>query len=237
MRIPHARILAATLVLAAQAGTAKAEVGSTWALTSDYDYRGVTQSDEDPALQASFDYSHASGWYFSAWASSIKLPGYDGRIELDLSSGFAGTTQGGLDWDAGLLWYTYPGSDASGSELALANFPEIYFGLGRGPVNGKIAYSNDFGGTGEDGWYVELNGTLPLPDKFAILAHVGHSGGKAIDALYEGSYFDYSVGIGYTAGNFALSLRYHGNDIDDALGYGNRVIFAVETTLPWGGGE
>lgn len=217
------------------AGIANAGVSSIWTLTSDYDYRGVTQSDENPALQASFDYSHeASGWYIGAWASNVKFPGYDGRLEVDLTTGFAGTTEGGLDWDAGLVWYTYPTSEASETKSKILDYPEIYASLGYGPFHGKIWYSNDFGGTDETGLYVDLNGTFPLPNNFSILTHVGHSSGDAIDVLYNDSYFDYSAGIGYSAGNFELALRYVGTDIDNDLGYDDRVIFSIETTFPWG---
>jgi len=234
MRIQRNRTIPAIAFgLVALTGTANAQFSSAWTLASDYDYRGITQSDENPALQISLDYSHASGWYLGAWASNVKFQGYDGRLELDLAGGFTGTTQGGLEWDAGLMWYTYPGSAATESQAGLADFPEVYFALGRGPVRGRIRYSHDFSGTGETGLYVEVNTKFRLPSHFCVLAHVGHSSGRAIDRLYQAAYVDYSAGIGYSAGNFDLALRYLGNDTDPAFGYRGRAMVTIETRFPW----
>jgi uncharacterized protein (TIGR02001 family) len=227
------RILAA-LGLLASAGAANAGVTSTWTLASDYDFRGITQTDEDPALQGSIDYAHDSGWYVGAWASNVDFPGYDGNLELDLYTGFTGTTEGGLGWDAGIIWYTYPTSDTTATEGELLEFPEIYGSLSYGPFKGKLWYSDDFGGTDESSYYLDATATFPLPANFSVLAHVGYSDGDAIDVLYGDAYTDYSVGVGYTAGNFNLALKYVGQDIDDAYGLDDRVIFTIATTFPWG---
>lgn len=226
------RILAA-LGLVTAASAASAGVSSTWTLASDYDYRGITQTDEDPALQGSIDYAHDSGWYIGAWASNVDFPGYDGSIELDLYTGFSGTTESGLGWDAGLVWYTYPDSKESDTEGEILDFPEIYASLSVGPFKGKVWYSNDFGGTDESSFYLDANGTFPLPANFSILTHVGYSDGDAIDVLYGDSYVDYSAGVGYTAGNFSLALKYVGQDLDNSLELDDRVIFTIATTFPW----
>lgn len=228
------RILAA-LGLVMAAGAASAGVSSTVTLTNDYDFRGITQTDEDPAVQASLDFAHDSGWYVGAWASNVDFPGYDGDVELDLYTGFSGSSEGGLGWDAGLIWYTYPGSDDSATAFKIPNFPEIYGSLSYGMFKGKIWYSNDFGGTDESSIYLDANATIPLPENFSILAHLGYSDGDAIDALYGDSYTDYSIGVGYTAGNFNLGLKYVGTDgVDESLGLeDSRVVFTIATTFPW----
>ena len=55
----------AVLALGAAAATAQAEVSSTITLASDYDFRGITQTARDPALQASLDWSTESGFYLA----------------------------------------------------------------------------------------------------------------------------------------------------------------------------
>ena len=223
-------VLAAIGLLSASA--AHAEISSTWTLTSDYDFRGITQTDEDPALQASFDYAAETGWYVGAWASNVDFPGYDGSLELDLYTGFSGGEEDGLGWDVGLVWYTYPGSDSSDTEDKIADFPEIYGGITYGIWSGKLWYSNDFGGTDESSIYLDGGVDIPLPRDLSLSVHAGYSDGDGIDASYGVSnYFDYSVGIGYTLDNFNLSLKYVDTDIDDADT--DRVIFTVSTTLPW----
>jgi uncharacterized protein (TIGR02001 family) len=79
------------------AATASAGVSSTWTLASDYDFRGITQTAQDPARQASLDYAHDSGWYVGGWASNVDFCAQgatgclDADYELDLYTGFAGS--------------------------------------------------------------------------------------------------------------------------------------------------
>ncbi|MBB6095782.1 uncharacterized protein (TIGR02001 family) [Povalibacter uvarum] len=217
------RILAA-LGLLTTAAAANAGVSSTWTLTSDYDYRGITQTDEDPALQASLDFAADNGWYVGAWASNVDF-GTDVDYEVDLYTGFTGETEGGLGWDVGLVYYAYPDD----SDL---DYPEIYGSLSYQWFKGKLWYSNDFGATSESSFYLDTSATVPLPANFSLLAHIGYSDGDAIDVLYGDSYMDYSLGVGYEIGNFSLSLKYVDTDIEDAET--DRVIFTVATTFPWG---
>src|SRR3954453_1779900 len=79
----NARVLTALGLLAA-AGAANAGGSSTWTATNDYDFRGTTQSAKDPALQASLDYAHDSGWYAGAWASNVDFGTSDPDLELDV---------------------------------------------------------------------------------------------------------------------------------------------------------
>lgn len=238
------RILAA-LGLITVAGAANAGVTSTWTLTNDYDFRGNSQSAKDPAIQGSLDYAHDSGWYAGAWASNVDFgDGVGVDYELDLYTGFTGTSEGGLTWDAGLVYYSYP-------DESDFNYAEIYASIAKGWFKGKIWYSDAFGGdaaedlaranTGDDGvsaWYVEGNGTFPLPANFSILVHAGYSTGDYWDNAFGDDQFDYSVGVGYTAGNFNLALKYVDTDSDvvvtsDAFNNEGRVVFTIATTFPW----
>src|SRR5262245_30541635 len=108
----------AAFALSMGAAAAHAGVTSTWTLASDYDFRGITQTAGDPAVQASLDYAHDSGWYLGGWASNVDFcaPGattcLDADYELDLYTGFTGSMgEGGLGWDVGLIYYTYEKSD------------------------------------------------------------------------------------------------------------------------------
>ena len=239
MRNPRVPGVLAALGLVTAAGAANAGVTSTWTLASDYDFRGITQTAQDPAIQTSVDYVHDSGWYVGAWASNVDF-GTDSDIdyEVDLYTGFSGTSESGLGWDAGLVYYTYP-QDSD------ANYFEIYGGLSKSWFKGKLWYSNDFGGDSTSGvtpaWYAEANGTFPLPADFELLAHVGYSFGDYWSDA-DSEYFDYSVGVGHKAGNFNLALKYiDGSDLEaannvpkDVFSSDARVVFTISTTFPWG---
>ncbi len=231
--------LAASLLLAAGAAAA-GEVTSTITATSDYDFRGVSQSAKDPALQVSVDYAHDSGFYAGAWASNIDFgSGIDGDVELDLYLGWAGETAGGLGWDAGFVWYGYPGSSNSLSASKIPDYNEIFVGISHGPFELKQWYSDDLYGTGDSGLYTEANASFELPNGFTLNLHTGYNYGDLFDG-YE--YLDYSVGVGYTMGNFDLELKFTGTDLSgtdkitgDVFNTEGRVLFTISTTLPWGG--
>ena len=80
-----ARILTA-LAFASAGGLAHAQISSTIAAVSDYEFRGVSLTDTDPALQASLDYSFSNGIAIGAWGSNLDYgPDYDGDFELDVA--------------------------------------------------------------------------------------------------------------------------------------------------------
>ena len=237
----------AAFVLLATASVAHAEITGTVTAVSDYDFRGISLSAKDPALQGSIDWAHDSGFYAGAWASNIDYgDGYDGNIELDLYAGFAGEFAEGFGYDVGIVYYLYPDSSENRSrcrdleeDCEIADYPEIYGALSWKWLELKQWYSNDLSGTDEDGFYTEGNASFELPANFTIDAHLGYNYGDAFD---DAEYLDYSIGVGYTLGNFDLGLKWVDNDIDqqeegDVFNSEGRVIFSVSTTFPWGGEE
>lgn len=222
------------------AGATQAGVTSTWTAVSDYDLRGISQSSRDPAAQASLDYAHDSGFYASAWASNIDFGPGDPKLELDVYAGFARSLEGGLGYDIGAIYYTYP------SENDL-NYVEVYAGLGftaasGASLKGKLYVSPDWGGETTPGSptaeYLSLDGSLPLPRNFSVVAHAGYSFGDFWEDA-NSEYFDYALGVGYTTGKFSLALKYIGTDLSDVphtnlFDSRDKVVFSIATTFPWG---
>lgn len=228
----------AAVLLLVSGAAAHAELSGTVGVVSDYDFRGISLSAKDPALQGSIDWAAESGFYVGAWGSNIDYgQGVDGDIEIDLYAGYAGETEGGLGWDVGLVYYTYPGADD------ISDYPELYGALSYKWFEFKQWYSNDLAGSDEDGFYSEANASFELPANFGLNLHLGYQYGDA----WDGSEFmDYSVGVGYTLGNFDLELKYVDTDLgrgdwafssDDVFNTEGRAIFSVSTTFPWGGEE
>lgn len=235
MKLSHA-LAAIGLSLAATA--AQAEISGTVEAVSDYNWRGVTQTSQDPALQGSIDYAHESGFYVGAWGSNVDFGDCcDEEVEVDVYLGFSGGEA--LTWDVGLNYYWYPGADD-------LDFPEIYAGLGYEWFSAKLWYSNDFANYDESAIYLEANGEWELPANFGLNAHVGYSDGDGVLAAYgQDNYFDWAVGVSYTIGNFDLGLKYaDGSDLetldgtpDDISSSEGVAIFSVSTSFPWGGEE
>src|SRR5215510_3893871 len=98
---------AATL---ASAGAANAEVSASVALTSDYVFRGVTQTDNGAAIQGSFDWSNDQ-FYAGVWGSNVNFgatsPDETVSMELDAYVGWTPST-GPINWDLSAVGYFYP---------------------------------------------------------------------------------------------------------------------------------
>lgn len=224
----------AAVVLLASASIAQAEITGNASVVSDYNWRGITQTAGDPAIQGGIDYAHDSGFYAGAWGSNVDFGDCcDENVEADLYFGWSGGET--LVWNAGLIYYLYPGADS-------LNYPEIYASLGWEWLTGKISYSNDFGNYGESAFYLEGNAAYELPANFGVKAHLGYSDGDGVEAAYgEDSYFDWSVGVTYELGNFTLGLTYaDGSDLkgldgtpDDISTSEGVAIFSIATAFPW----
>jgi uncharacterized protein (TIGR02001 family) len=117
------------------------ELSANIGLFSQYVWRGMTQSEKQPALQGGIDYAHVSGFYLGAWASNVRWPraGEDdaslyrsgGTVELDLYGGYGGNIgETGIGYDVGVIQYLFPGSWRSGNPRA--NATELYAGISYG---------------------------------------------------------------------------------------------------------
>lgn len=216
--------LLAALGLVAMAGVAQAEVTGTATIVSDYDYRGITQTLEDPAIQLSIDYGHESGFYAGTWGSNVDFGIPDPSTEIDVYTGYK-FSAGDVGLDFGGIYYAYP----SASDL---NFWEIYGKASYNIVSGGLYYSSDFGATDEAGTYLYADVGIPA-GPVTIGLHAGLSDGDAIEALFgDDSYKDYSIGVSYSASNITLGIKWVTVDFDS--GSDDRFILSIGTALPWG---
>ncbi|MCX7036599.1 MAG: TorF family putative porin [Proteobacteria bacterium] len=234
------RVLLASALFVAAAGSAHAGLTVTPAVTSDYDFRGVTQTENKAAFQLGTTYGFESGAYAGLWASNVKFGNPPGtNLELDLAGGYTfGDAKEGVAWDIGGVYYTYFGG-TSPSDL---NYLEVYAGATKGWFNGKVFYSPDFGGKATTGntpaWYLSTTGTFPLPAEFSLVTHAGYSFGDYWDK-YGKSYLDYSVGVAKTFGSITLNVSYvDGSDLPGAsrnqpFSTASKVVATISTTLPW----
>lgn len=166
-------------------------------LFSEYVFRGLTQTNEKPALQGGFDYAHSSGIYAGVWASNVSwisdpcnvaanqaamLGCPSASLEIDTYIGYKNTF-GKSDWgyDLGFLRYNYPGSYPPGYAAFGAvkpNTNEIYGAISWKWLTGKLSYSlgDTFGFDDASGsYYAELNAAIPLSESgFTLSGHIGH---------------------------------------------------------------
>ncbi len=188
------------------------------AIVSQYRFRGLSQSDNKPVVQATFTVAHSSGLYLSTWGSSANGNNAVniGGTEIDVYGGYTHALgKSGVTVDAGLYGYIYPGSrKAVGID---ESYYEVYGSLAKtyGPVTAKAGvywapgqhYFRAFATPTRYSVYEygELSAALPHT-ALTLHSHLGHTGGGFDYAAHE--YLDYTVGAGYKwkALTFDLSL-------------------------------
>ena len=206
------------LMMLASFTAAHAQLTGNAAITSDYRFRGISQTQTSPTLQGGIDYSHSSGFYVGNWNSGVSDKVYPGSsgFESDL---YAGVKRkfGFVDVDAGVLQYFYAGSKS-------ANTTEVYASASVGALNLKASQSTTdyFGLSNSKGTrYLELNVAQPIGKTgFTAVVHAGHTDVANHSA---NNYQDYSVGVTTTVKGFDVTAKAHTNNMSNALKLANTV--------------
>ncbi|MBV8658535.1 MAG: hypothetical protein JO142_11985, partial [Burkholderiales bacterium] len=124
-------------------------------LTSDYIFRGITQTNNHPAIQGGFDFAHKSGFYLGTWGSSISWLSDAGAgslpMEWDIYGGYKGNIVDDVGFDVGVLEYYYPGTRNAG--VTNPDTTEIYGALSYKFASFKYSYATSdlFGFTSQNG--------------------------------------------------------------------------------------
>lgn len=215
--IPRALVLASVFA----AGSADAAVSSNVALTSDYVFRGVSQTNREPAIQGGFDVTAESGVYFGTWGSSISWlsdasPDISSNVEIDGYAGYRGSFSESVAYDVGAIYYWYPGSYPDGFNSA--DTAELYFGITAGIVGLKYSYAvtDLFGYTDSDGsGYLDASVNWGFADGWTLNLH----GGKQwIENNEDFEYVDWKVGVTKAFDNgFSIAAAYVDTDTEEAL--------------------
>jgi len=201
-------------------------------VVSDYKFRGISQTDGNFAVQGGITISHESGFYISAWGSSIDdyvTAHGTAHQELDLIAGFK-KTFGGATFDVGALYYVYPGTrpgfagDESASDF-IEPYASISYAIGPVTAKGTVNYAPkqkalalDQGASGtlkkNDNVYIagDLSGAIPgVP--LGLTAHLGHTFGPSWLSIGK-EYTDWSLGATYTYKALTFGVSYVDTDGD-----------------------
>ncbi len=205
----------------------KPKVSFNAGIASDYAFRGVSQTMEDPAVQAGVDVTNGM-FYTGAWASNVDFGDGETDAEIDLYAGVR-PQFAGLNWDMGVVGYLYTGqpdgADYSYAELKAAASRNV----GKATLGAAVYYSPDFFGAAEDeATYAEINASLPAFERVTVSGAVGHQ--------WVSSDFDYvtwNLGAAWQAtDHLAVDLRYHDTDGHDfGQTYDSRVILSLKAVL------
>ncbi|ACT58337.1 TorF family putative porin [Hirschia baltica] len=212
-----ASVIALAAIATTATATAEVELSGNVALTTDYHWRGVSQSNQDLALQGGFDLATDAGFYAGTWASTIDfLDDTDSNLEVDFYAGYGGEFGEGFGFDVGAIYYAYPDSDDGDLD-----FYEVYAGLsksmGVADISGMLSYDPD-----NETLYANADLGVAFSDSFGASVGVG----SYLDGFDE--YTNYNIGGTYSVSGFDLDLRWYDNDADGAE---DNIVFTIGRSL------
>ncbi|KAB2911847.1 MAG: hypothetical protein F9K29_21405 [Hyphomicrobiaceae bacterium] len=206
-------------------------------LTTDYVFRGFSQTAEGPAVQGGFD-ATCGLFYAGVWASALDFDGgvgstdvnstaFDAHLEMDWYLGIKPVT-GKITWDLGVIYYTYPNAQNPGLEL---NYVELKVGASGeiwkdGTLGVTVFYSPDYQLEGGTTWTVETAFSQVLPKigmlspTFSALVGYQHNEGSASYRFSFGntddSYWYWNAGVTFGfLEKFSLDLRYWDTNLEN----------------------
>jgi len=213
-------LLVAIVPVCAKEDSAHAVAGSV-ALTTDYLYRGISRTDNGPAIQGNLQYIYKPwGVYLGAWASNVATVTSDGEIEIDWTGGIRGQlTDTGIGWDLGAIYYHFPGDDLDPEK----DYVEAKLGLSykfqgiplEPAASVTVYYSPDFYAETGDAVYTDASVGLTLPYGIGLGLHIGYQDVDEVDIAdldLDGdaneSYVDWRVGLSKEILGITLEVSY-----------------------------
>ena len=208
-------VLAATSVAS---GSVLAEVTANVGATSNYLWRGVTQSADLSAVSGGLDYSNESGIYVGTWTSSLA----SGQYELDLYAGYAGEA-GDFGYDIGFIQYMYP----IGEDVEL-DFTEVQASVSYGPATLYVAQmiGAEDSTLDKDATYMSISLGGDINKDFSYSLTVGSYTGDDVEAAFGDTYNHYAASA--SKGDFTFAIEK--NNIDNTA----MVDDDPRVTVSWG---
>jgi uncharacterized protein (TIGR02001 family) len=170
------------VLLLATTGLANAaDAGGTAAITTDYVWRGTSQTQGDPAVQVGASIAADSGWYGAIWGSNVEFPGTGANTEFDFTLGWAGALSDDWALDVNVLHYRYPSTtvDLDWTELngRLTYADRYWLALG---------YSPEALGADGHGLYSQAGARWPVGETVTLELAAGH---YALRDAYDDDYW------------------------------------------------
>ena len=199
------------MLLAMTSMAALAQVTGNVGVTSDYRFRGISQTQNALALQGGADYSHKSGFYVGNWNSTVSNRMYTDStgLEMDLYGGYKMEVAKGLKLDVGSYNYVY--SQAGNKFGSNSNTNELYVGLEQGPVALKYSrsISDYFGVANSKGTqYLQADVNYPVVKDITANAHIGRT---LVHNHSTSDYTDVRVGATVMVQGFGVGAHYYTN--------------------------
>ena len=226
--------LAALGLAAAPAAHAEIAIGETGlavtitpTVSSDYMFRGISQTRNRWAGQGTVEMTHTSGVYVGAFVSNVAFQGTNARQEVDVYGGFR-FTAATINFDIGAILYTYPGYTQPNPGFDL-NYFEVALRASRefGPVKlmGGLFVSPDYQLQAGRSIYIEGGADITLPFEFVAQGRIGYISMQRNQRYGTPDYMWYSVGLSRPLPlGFSASVAWYGTNISQSDCVGGQKI-------------
>jgi len=211
------------------------EFSANVGFVSEYVFRGVSQSDDNVAIQGGFDYSlpvtDGVSFYAGIWGSNVDFA--SANIETDLYGGISGEIAGGFGWDIGVIYYAYPSSSSRLDYDYVEIKGALSYDAGAASATAAVYYSPEFFGKSGDAVYYALDVDVPVGKYVVLSGHVGHQDIQRNAVFGLPDYTDYSIGASVNLFGFDVGLAWTDTDMkksecDDLCGI---VVFSVSRSF------
>lgn len=194
------------------------------AVTSDYRFRGLSQTDGKPALQLGIDYGFENGLYVGAWGSNVDF-GDSTDAEVDTYIGWNRDLSDSANLDLQLVRYNYinqpSDTDYAYSEFIAKLSLHEQYGI-------QLGYTNGYFNESLDSLYLGLDGSWGIGNGFNLTASAGYTTVSGAD--YE-DYADYSLGVNRDFGPVNVGLVYVGTDSSGKTNFAETADETVVLTI------
>lgn len=189
-------------VVVAEEPESALEISANLAITSNYIWRGMTQTNNSPAVQGGIDLGY-KGFYLGTWGSNVEFGDTTNNLEADFYAGYAGEIAG-FGYDLGYIYYAYP------NESNAFNFDEAYVGVSYDWTSFGVSGKYSFGLNNENDTpdYWEVGASAKLPWEVTLAAGYGD---------YDKVGTNYIVSLAKTFGKFEIKVAYTDFSSDDRL--------------------
>jgi len=193
-------------------------------LTSDYISRGLTYTNNEPAIQGSFKITHESGVYGKILGSNVNLlendtvnPKDRANLVVFLYAGYGGQFNKQLSYDVNVLQYWFPGADKD-LNYDLTEFnASLNYRILNIDLEINYAFSPEFFLASGKSHYVNFSAGHTWATGIGLSGHVGRQTAEEYGKMgWSGNYNDYSVSLSFPVGDFDGAIYYTNTDLDNA---------------------
>lgn len=205
---------------------------------SEYFFRGISQTDDKPALQGGFDYTvdllkgPGIGGYLGVWGSNVDFnetaTTNGANLEIDLYGGLRGKLfNTGIGWDVGFIYYYYPGTaDALGYDFVEGKIA-LSYDFGIAAVTASYNYSPDYFADSGNAHYPKFQVDVPVGKYLTLSAYIARQYVEKNVNFALPDYTEWNVKAATKLAGFDLFVMYTDTNIQNVDAAADMVLFGI----------